>query len=256
MTDYQALRLERREGVALLTLNRPERRNAVTPELTQELPRALDEIRRDGEARALVITGTGSVFCAGGDLAMLGRMLEQPPEQNRREMGAFYRTYLDVLNLDVPAIAALNGHAVGAGAAFTLGCDIRLIAAGATIGFTFLNLGLHPGMGTTHLLPQVVGSAHAAELIFTGRMVGAEEALAMGLVSRIVPPDRLLDEALALAAEMAAKPPSGVRMAKRALARPKIEGLEAALDYEAAAQMTSYASPEMREAFAALARKQ
>ncbi|MDP9373354.1 MAG: enoyl-CoA hydratase/isomerase family protein [Chloroflexota bacterium] len=256
MTDYQALRLERREGVALLTLNRPERRNAMTPELTQELPRALDEIRRDGEARALVITGTGSVFCAGGDLAMLGRMLEQPPEQNRREMGAFYRTYLDVLNLDVPAIAALNGHAVGAGAAFTLGCDIRLIAAGATIGFTFLNLGLHPGMGTTHLLPQVVGSAHAAELIFTGRMVGAEEALAMGLVSRIVPPDRLLDEALALAAEMAAKPPSGVRMAKRALARPKIEGLEAALDYEAAAQMTSYASPEMREAFAALARKQ
>lgn len=256
MAEYAAIRLERPAGgVAVLTLNAPEKRNAMTPELTRDFALALDEVRRDAGVRALVLTGCGTVFCAGGDLAMLERMTGQMPDENRREMGAFYRTYLAILALEVPTIAAINGHAIGAGAAFTLGCDIRLIAGGARLGFTFLNLGLHPGMATTHLLPLLVGASAAADLIFSGRMIEADEALRLGLVSRVVAPEALTGEALALAEQIAAKPAGAVQMTKRALARPKIEGLEAALDYEATAQAHSYASEEMRAALAGLRRR-
>ena len=252
--EYETLRLDGRDGVAVLILNQPEKRNAMTPDLTHEYAVALDEVARRPEWRALVITGAGPAFCAGGDLAMLERMLRQGPDDNRREMGAFYRTWLAPLRLDLPSIAAINGHAIGAGAAFTLGCDLRLLAEGARIGFNFLNLGLHPGMGATHLLPQTVGVATAADLLLTGRLASADEALALGLVNEVLPREGLLDRALALAAEIAAKPPGALRMTRRALVRPKLEGLEAALDYEATAQAHSYASAEMRAAFEKLRR--
>lgn len=247
--SYETIRLDEHDGVAVLTLNQPEKRNAMTPDLTREYAAALEEVARRPEWRALVITGAGSAFCAGGDLAMLKRMLGQAADENRREMGAFYRTWLSPLRLDVPVIAAINGHAVGAGAAFTLGCDLRLLTEGARIGFNFLNLGLHPGMGVTHLLPQTVGAAAAADLLLTGRLAGADEALALGLVNEVLSREVLLDRALAIAGEIAAKPPGALRMTRRALVRAKLEGLEAALDYEATAQAHSYGSAEMRLAF-------
>lgn len=253
--SYETLRLEGRDSVAVLTLNQPEKRNAMTPDLTREYAAALDEVARRPEWRALVITGTGPAFCAGGDLAMLERMLGQEPDDNRREMGTFYRIWLAPLRLDVPAIAAINGHAIGAGAAFTLGCDLRLLAEGARIGFNFLKLGLHPGMGVTHLLPQTVGAAVAADLLLTGRLAGAGEALALGLVNEVLPREGLLDRALAIAAEIAAQPPGALRMTRRALVRAKLDGLEAALDYEATAQAHSYASAEMHAAFEKLRRR-
>lgn len=252
--EFSTLRLSVAEGVGLLCLDAPEKRNAMTPQLTAEFQRAVDRLQRDEAVRAVVLTGTGTTFCAGGDLETLQAQLEWTPEQNRRHMAEFYRAYLSILRLEVPVIAALNGHAIGAGVCLALGCDIRLAAAGAKLGVTFLNLGLHPGMGTTHLLPQAVGYANAAELIFTGRVVDAEEALRMGLVSRVVPASELLEASLAIAREIAAKPSNPVRMAKRALVRQKLSDLEAALDYEAAAQMNSFASAEMREAIASLRR--
>jgi enoyl-CoA hydratase/carnithine racemase len=249
---FTALTLERSDGVAVLTLDNPRKRNAMTPELTEEFPRAVEEIRHDAAVRAVILTNTGSTFCAGGDLGTLEAQLDWTPEENRRFMGDFYRSYLSILRVDVPTIAALNGHAIGAGLAMALGCDLRFASEQAKLGVTFLNLGLHPGMGTTHLLPQAVGYAHAADLIFTCRLVSAAEALQMGLVSRVLPPDQLLDAARDAAREIAARPTSGVRMAKRALVRRKLEGLESALDYEATAQMGSFSSPEMREAIAKL----
>jgi len=249
---FSTLKLEQSDGVAVLTLDNPEKRNAMTPELTEEFPRAVDEIRKDSGVRALVLTNTGTTFCAGGDLRTLEAQLDWTPEENRRFMGDFYRAYLSILRVDVPTIAALNGHAIGAGLAMALGCDLRFASEQAKLGVTFLNLGLHPGMGTTHLLPRAVGYANAADLIFTCRMVDADEALRMGLVSRVLPADGLLEAALATAREIAAKPASGMRMAKRALVQQKLAGLEAALDHEATAQMSSFNSDEMRQAIAQL----
>lgn len=246
------LRVETADGVAVLTLDNPDKRNAMTPELTVAFPRAVEQLRADPDVRAVVLTNTGGVFCAGGDLRTLETQLEWTPEQNRRFMNDFYRSYLSVLKLDVPTIAAFNGHAIGAGLAFALGCDLRFASDRARFGITFLNLGLHPGMGTTYLLPQAVGYANAADLIFTCRMVDADEALRMGLVSQVLPADRLLEAALAVAREIAAKPASGVRMTKRALVQQKLANLEAALDHEATAQMSSFNSDEMRRAIAQL----
>lgn len=252
---YSVLTLEKKDGIGILTLNNPEKRNAMLPQLTKEFPEAIEQVRNDPEIKVLVITGTGKAFCAGGDLEMLQDKMGQSPEQNRREMCDFYRAYLSVLNLDVPTIAAINGHAIGAGLSFTLGCDIRLVAEHAKMGVTFLNLGLHPGMGTTHLLPQIVGSAHASDLILTGRLIKADEAKEMGLVSRVLPSESLLEEAINIASQVASKSASGTRMAKRALVRSKLEGLDAALDYEATAQMSSYSSVEMENALQVLIKK-
>ena len=245
---YQSLLLEQREGVAVLTLNLPDKRNAMLPEMTVEFPQAIEDVRHDPGVKALIITGSGSVFSAGGDLNMLKRMLDQSAEDNRREMGDFYRAYLSVLKVDVPVIAAMNGHAIGAGACFPLACDIRILAENARMGYSFLNLGLHPGMASTYLLPLIVGIEYATDLLTTGRIVTAQEALSMRLVGRVVPPDKVVEEAMSIARMMAEKPASSLRMAKRALVRPKLEGLEAALDYEANAQMISYGSEEMRSA--------
>ncbi len=252
MVGYEALTLDWHEGVATLTLCRPEKRNAMTPALTRDFAAALAAIRAEPTIRALVIAATGPVFCAGGDLAMLERMTGRTPEENYREMRAFYMRYLDLLHLDIPVIAAIGGHAVGAGAALTLACDIRILAAEAQLSFPFLALGLHPGMGTTHLLPIVAGSSLATDLLLSGRSVGADEARTQGLVSRVLPAADLDATALALAAELAGRPVAATRMAKRALTRPKLDGLDAALDREAIAQAHSYASPEMRAALAAI----
>ena len=249
------LRLERQDAVAVITLDNPSKRNAMTPELTAEFPRAIEAVRADDAIRALVLANTGSAFCAGGDLDMIAEQLDWAPERNRRFMNDFYRAYLSVLKVDVPVIAAMNGHAIGAGMSMALGCDLRLAAETARFGFTYLNLGLHPGMGTTHLLPLVAGHAVAADLMLSGRLVDAGEALRLGLVNSVLPGDQVLEAALAAARDMAAKSPSAVRMAKRAIVQPKLEGLEAALDYEAMAQMDSFASAEMRAAITAIREK-
>ena len=252
MIEYEALTLAWHEGVATLTLACPEKRNAMTPALTRDFPAALAAIRAEPTIRALVIAAIGPVFCAGGDLAMLERMTGQAPDENYREMRAFYLRYLDLLTLDIPTIAAIGGHAVGAGAALALACDIRLLAAEAQISFPFLALGLHPGMGTTHLLPVIAGTSLATDLLLSGRKIDADEALAQGLVSRVLPTNEVDAAALALATELAARPAAATQMAKRALIRPKLAGLDAALDNEATAQAVSYASPEMRAALAAI----
>ena len=244
--SFKSLSLATEDGIGTLTLNRPEKRNAMTEELTAEFPRAIEEIHADPEIRVLIVTGRGPAFCAGGDLRTLEMQTSWTPERNRAYMAHFYRAYLSVLTLDIPTIAAVQGHAIGAGLAMALGCDIRLAAQGARMGVTFLNLGLHPGMATTYLLPKLVGTAHAADLIFTGRLLSAEEAAAIGMVNRVIPRDRLMDEAREVAGEIASKPTGAMRTAKRALVRFKLDGLESALDHEATAQMASFSSPEMK----------
>lgn len=250
--DLVDLRVEAREGgVVVVTLDLPERRNMMSAAMTESWSRAMAALRADRSVRAVVVTGAGPAFCAGGDLSWIGSEPQATVEDLRARMRPFYEAWLSVRALDVPTIAAVNGAAVGAGLAVALACDLRYAAAEAQLGMPFTALGMHPGMASTWLLPEVAGLAVARELLLTGRMVSGTEAAALGLVNRAVPAESVLDEALAAAAAVAAAAPVATRLTKRALAGGGHASFEAALEWESLAQPVTLASADLQEGLAA-----
>src|SRR5689334_5297366 len=204
MPGLTHLRLERpSEGVALLTLDNPDLRNAMSDEMTSSWVAAIGELADDPSVRAVVVTGEGSAFCSGGNTSWIAGEPEATVDQLRSRMLPFYRAWLSVRRLEVPTIAAVNGAAIGAGLCLALACDLRYAASGAKLGVPFVKLGMHAGMGGTHLLPEVVGEAHARDLLLTGRVVDADQALRLGMVSRVLDPATFLDEVLEIAAGIA-----------------------------------------------------
>ena len=236
-----------RDGVALLTLDLPERRNAMSEPMTRSWAVAVDRLASDPTVRAVVVTGAGSAFCSGGDTGWIAGEPDAGVDRLRERMLPFYRTWLAIRNLEVPTIAAVNGPAVGAGLCVALACDIRYAAAGARLGAPFVKLGMHPGMASTYLLPEVVGRAAARDLLLTGRMVDAEEALRLGLVSRVIEPEAFLDEVLDTAAGIAVTAPIASRYTKVALAGAGHPDLEACLQWEALAQPVTLATEDLQE---------
>ena len=247
------LRVERRDAVALLTLDLPERRNAMTAELTAAWVAAVEALRGDRAVRAVVVTGEGSAFCAGGDLSWIGESPDMDVMALRERMLPFYRQWLSVRTLDVPVLAAVNGAAVGAGLCLALACDLRYASPGATFSAPFARLGMHPGMAATYLLPEVVGLARARELLLTGRRVAADEALAIGLVSGVA--GDVVAHTLEVANGIADSAPIAVRLTKAALAHAGQHSLDAALDWEGLAQPVTMASSDLREGLAAQAER-
>jgi enoyl-CoA hydratase len=204
--------LERRGRVALITLDRPDRLNALSPEMLDGLGALLGEVEADEGIGAAVLTGAGDrAFSAGADVSLVR---EASPLQAREFAARGHRTCDRIEAVAVPVIAAVNGYALGGGCEVALACDVRLASERAQLGLPEVTLGIFPGWGGTQRMPRLVGPGRAKELIFTGRRVGAEEALAMGLVDRVHPHDELLDAALELAGEMAAKPRWAVAAAK------------------------------------------
>ena len=250
------LRLERpREGVALVTLDNPEQRNAMSDEMTSSWVRVVDELAADPDLRAVVVTGAGSAFSSGGNLGWLAGEPDASVDRLRARMLPFYRAWLQVRRLEVPTIAAINGPAVGAGLCFALACDLRFAARGARMGVPFTQLGLHPGMAGTFLLPEVVGGAAARDLFLTGRLVQDDEALRLGLVSRVLEPDTFLHEALDAAAEVAGAAPIAVRLTKQALRDGGHASFEHALQWEAMAQPITLATDDLQEGITAAREK-
>ena len=201
--SFETLRYEVAGGVCTLTLHRPERLNAVTSTMLDELIVAFDRIDRDDGVRAVIVTGAGRAFCAGADLGAGGRTFAREggsPETHRDGGG---RVTLRMFDLKKPVIAAINGPAVGFGATFTLAMDVRLASTAARMGFVFSRRGVVPEACSTWFLPRVVGIAQAAEWVYTGRVFDADEALRGGLVSRVLEPEDLLPAAHALAREIA-----------------------------------------------------
>jgi enoyl-CoA hydratase len=242
------LRLERpADGVALLTLDNPDQRNAMSDAMTASWVAAVDELAADASVRVVVVTGAGSAFCSGGDTSWIASEPDASVDRLRSRMLPFYRAWLSIRRLEVPTIAALNGPAIGAGLCLALACDIRYAAAGARMGVPFVRLGMHAGMGATHLLPDVVGPAHARDLLLTGRLVDADEALRLGLVSRVIDPATFLDEVLATAGQVAATAPVASRLTKLALAGGGHADLEACLQWEALAQPVTLATEDLQE---------
>jgi enoyl-CoA hydratase len=246
------LRVDRRpDGVVVLTLALPERRNAMTAELTQAWTEAVASLRGDRDVRAVVVTGEGSAVCSGGDLSWIGESPDLTVDTIRDRMLPFYRAWLGIRDLDVPTIAAINGPAVGAGLCLALACDLRYVAAGAALSAPFTALGMHPGMAATWLLPEAVGMPIARELLFTGRRVDTDEALRIGLVNGVFSPDDLLAGAIDVACRIAANGPVAVRLTLAGLRSGGHRSLEAALQYEALAQPVTFATADLAEGIAA-----
>ncbi len=250
------LRLERpSEGVVLLTLDNPDMRNAMSDEMTASWVSAIDALADDPTVRAVVVTGEGSAFCSGGNTSWIASEPDASVDRLRTRMLPFYRAWLSVRRLEVPTIAAVNGAAIGAGLCLALACDIRYAAGGAKLGLPFNKLGMHAGMAGTWLLPNVVGPAHARDLLLTGRVVEADEALRLGLVSRVLDRDGFLDEVLATAAGIAATAPIASRLTKIALADGGHADFESALQWEALAQPMTLATADLQEGIAAAKEK-
>jgi enoyl-CoA hydratase/carnithine racemase len=238
-------------GVATITLDNPERRNALDAEHAAALVDAVAGLRADRTVRCVVLTASGSAFCSGADLGAF-RAEQTTGVLGRREMlGRYYRAFLDIRDLAVPTIAAVNGAAIGACLNLALCCDIRLAATSARFGATFVRLGIHPGGGATYLLTRLIGPALAAELLLTAEIVDAERALTMGLVNRVVADAELAGAAAAMAATIAGNAPAVVRATKRALRVAVDADLAAALEVEGLAQAASQEGEDAAEGWTA-----
>ena len=252
LEDLTDLRVEARAGgVVVVTLSLPDRRNAMSPGMTESWGRVMAALRGDPGVRAVVVTGEGSAFCSGGDVSWIGSEPGASVDRLRERMLRFYRTWLAVRELEVPTIAAVNGAAIGAGMALALACDLRYAADDAMLGMPFTALGMHPGMASTFLVPEVAGLAVAREMLLTGRIVTGAEAVAMGLVNRAFPRADVLAEALVVADTVAATAPVATRLTKMALAGTGPVTFEAALQWEALAQPVTLATEDLQEGLAA-----
>src|SRR5262245_33867927 len=251
---YDDIRYEVAERVATMTLARPERRNAWTRRMGHEVRSALAAAAADDGVRAIVVTGAGNDFCVGADLSGDGAVFA---EQAAAEAAGEARRSLRAWEIGKPIIGALNGTAAGIGATLPLQWDIRLAGERTRLGFVFVRRGLVPEAASTWILPRLVGMSRAAELLLTGRMLGAQEALAWGLVSRVVPDTELLGVAHELAREIAAgTAPLAVAMTKRLLWRAAGEADPARAEaLEARVFAWAKQSPEAREGLRAFAEK-
>jgi enoyl-CoA hydratase/carnithine racemase len=247
-TSRTHLRLDRTDdGVAVLTLDNPDQRNAMSAEMTDSWTAAIDELAADRSVRVVVVTGAGSAFCSGGNTGWITSEPDATVDHLRTRMMAFYRAWLSIRRLEVPTIAAVNGHAIGAGLCLALACDIRYAAAGAKLGVPFVQLGMHSGMAGTYLLPNVVGPAHARDLLLTGRVVDADEALRLGLVSRVIAPEEFEAEIAEAARTIAGSAPIASRLTTLALRDGGHADFESALQWEALAQPVTLATDDLHE---------
>jgi len=254
---YKCLLYEVKDAVATLTLNRPERLNALGDTLRDDLHDAIHRASADTQVRVIVLTGAGKGFCSGGDVKAMHEAKENRVERAIVEKIAPLRdrVLLAMRDAPQPIIAAVNGAAAGAGMNLALGCDIRLASSTARFGETFAKRGLHVDWGGTYFLPRLVGMAKACELIFTGEMIDAVEALRLGIVSAVYPPEELMRATHELARKIAAGPPIAIRLAKRALYHAEGADLRAALEFETFAQNICSETEDAKEGIRAFVEK-
>ncbi|MBA4419328.1 MAG: enoyl-CoA hydratase [Syntrophus sp. (in: bacteria)] len=229
--DEKHVVYSRQENIAFITLNRPEAKNAFSPEMIALWETCLKEAKADDSVRVIIVTGKGDTFCSGGDIRDMaeGRLCSW--EMKRFLWEGVHRIVLTMEDLDKPVIAAINGAAMGAGMDMAIMCDFRIASEKARLAESYITMGLIPGDGGAYFLPRLVGIAKAMELLLTGDIITAADALALGIVNKVVPHDTLMEETVRLAEKIAAKPPLAVRMMKRAVYQAQTSTLRAHLDY-------------------------
>jgi len=247
--------IRKEETVAWITLNRPEVLNALDPEMIHNLAQTLSNASQDEEVRAVVITGAGRAFCAGGDVKVQKQFLDQPLAARTERARVLQWLTRHITNMEKPVIAAVNGIAVGAGCELALVCDMIIASEAAAFGEVFVKRGLVADMGGMFFLPRLVGVAKAKELLFSGDVIDAREAERLGLVNRVVSTDRLELEAMELARRLARGPTKAIGLTKRVINKSMATDLETSLDYALQALTICYYTEDHAEATRAFAEK-
>jgi enoyl-CoA hydratase/carnithine racemase len=261
MMKYKEIIFARQGNIAILTLNRPDVRNTITePEIIDEILDVCRRVQEDLSISVMILTAAGSAFSAGGNVKDMynkqGTFAGDPDQVRNNYRQGIQKIPLAFQRLDVPTICAVNGPAIGAGCDLTCMCDIRIASSKARFGETFVSVGLIPGDGGAFFLPRVIGFAKALELAFTCRVIDAAEALRIGLVSEVVPPDQLMARSLEIAQEIARQPARILRLAKRLFNLAQNKSLEETLEISAAFQALCHHSPEHLAALEAFFAKQ
>lgn len=255
--NYEDLLLEKEGGIATITLNAPEKLNALTAGIRESLPLAVDEIAKDDEVRVVIVTGAGRGFSSGGDVSAMRSGARQATEVSREaRLQLVGWPFVGVFpKLDKPVIAAINGACVGGGLSLALSCDIRIASDTARFGVSQVARGLNPDFGMSHFLPHTIGTSKALQLMFTAELISAVEAERLGIVSQVVPPDELMKVTRDLAAKIAQQPPIAVELAKRLVWRGLIENLTRQLDLETYAFKICAQSEDHKESVRAFLEK-
>ena len=251
MAEFENVKYGVHDGVATIELARPEKRNAVNAQMFSELGDAAEKAAGDAGIRAVLVTGQGPSFCAGIDVTLLGQLAGTRGARFRSFVRIAQRPNLLLAQMDKPTIAAVQGHAIGAGFQLALACDLRIAAEDVRFAMLEVRFGMIPDLGGPHRLTRLVGPARAKEFIWTGRPVAAEESERLGLVNRVVSADTLKKEAEAYVREIAASPPLPVSLTKALINRAEETPLETSLEREAQAQATAIESEDHREAIEA-----
>lgn len=254
--DDNAILVERDGNLGWLRINRPERLNALAGDMRDRIDQALQELDANDDVRCVAITGVGRAFCTGGDVRSMAELAEAADVEGFRALvEAGVRVIKRIDGMQKPVIAAVNGAAAGAGASLALACDLRIASQKSSIGLTFTRIGLHPDWGGAYFLPRLIGSAVAAELVFTGGMINARRAERLGLVNKVVPADELEGAVKGLAGQIAGGPPAVIADAKRTLRRSLAADLDEILAMETEAQLRAFESEDFSEGVQAFLEK-
>jgi len=252
----QFIKVETRERILTITLDRAEKLNAFAGHMRRALGETLERAGSDDDVRVIVITGAGRAFCAGGDVAAMDDMMgREDADEFARMLGAGRRVVTTIREMVKPVVASINGAASGAGFNLALACDLRIAAASAKFSQSFVKMGLHPDWGGTYFLPRIVPANIACEMFFLGDAIDAERALALGLVNRVVPDDELAAETQHLAERLRDAPPESIAAAKHAVYLSHHAELDEMLQYETEAQLRCFQTTEARERVRAFVEK-
>lgn len=257
LVDLETHRLSPQSTVAVLTFDAPATRNAMTVALGESFKATMETLTQRDDVRCVVLTGKGAAFSAGGDASFLSDRTRDTYEGNIRAMRNFYGYFLSLRSLEAPVVAAINGHAIGAGMCVTLACDVRIVNKDAKVAVNFTRLGIHPGMGATYFLPKLIGTSRASRLLLSGEMISGSEACSLGIASEAVAEADVLPRALALARDIAKNTSRiAVKELVQTLRQDDPTALDAALAREAAAQAECYAEgKDLTEALLAMKEK-
>lgn len=253
---YEHIDIFEDSGITTITLNRPEKLNALAGHMRRDLAEALEEAGSDRSVHVVVVTGAGRAFCAGGDVAAMADLIERnEAEEFSRLLGSARRVITSIRQMTKPVIASINGPAFGAGCNLALACDLRIASTTATFSQSFAKVGLHPDWGGTYFLPRLVTPNKACEMFFLGEAMEADEALRLGVVNYVVEPNELEGETRKLAERLRDAPAIALAAAKQAVYRSQAAELEEMLRYETEAQMRCFASHDGREGVRAFLEK-